>query len=147
MKCPGAPGRIRLGRRCIAFVPFSAPGGCPETPSGRTSLGLAGWTRCPAAAAQPESGEPESGQQGDVFCRNHREAACGIVLGLLNDQKLADDATASREMARMAGSYFASQYWSRLCGKKTPTATGPNSGVRSPVDSTGVRTPDVEPQP
>ncbi len=102
-----------------------------------TSLGLAGWTRCPAAAAQP----------GDVFCRNHREAACGIVLGLLNDQKLADDATASREMARMAGSYFASQYWSRLCGKKTPAAAGPNSGVRSPVDSTGVRTPDVEPQP
>ncbi len=114
-------------RRCIAFVPCGTPG-------------LAGWTRCPAAPESDAAAQPDSGQQGDVFCRNHREAACGIVLGLLNDQKLADDATASREMARMAGSYFASQYWSRLCGKrfdsrspsrakvegKTPAAAGPN---------------------
>jgi len=138
-------------RQCIAFVPSSAAGGCPETSLGpaarfdsrspsrpfdslrvpeRESKGAKaeGWTRCPAAAAQ----------QGDIFCRYHRDAACGIVLGLLNDQKLADDATASREMARIAGSYFARQHWSSQDrvgtglapggeGKKAPAAAGPNA--------------------
>lgn len=94
-------------RRCVAFVPSEpfdrAP--CPRARIGRAKSrgastarrrATAEWILCPTFAAA-----------NDIFCSAHREAACGIVLGLLNNQKLVDDETASREMAAIAGKYFA----------------------------------------
>ncbi len=69
---------------CIAFVPSSFENG---------------WTRCTTPAVKE-----------DVFCRKHRQDACGIVLGLMNGDELVRDVTmVAREMAAIAGRYFAAE--------------------------------------